>query len=361
MKLGHEVHIMTSNQLPLIRSKRSLTRSEVTNRIDGAVLHELPFFKIFPHPNAVSEIRSILRRCDILYVKNEIFELCLLKILKTGMNMPIICGIHTAVFYPYNPSLRSKLHNILYMSKIYGYLLSQCSAIHVLNIFDQDLMRLRFKVKEHKIFLIPLTVDTQLFCPKDNVKVNPEDKEFKILFLGKLDEQKGLDIFLDTIAILSNNKEFDQMIFSIVGSGELEEYAHSFAQTYPNVRYLGFVAQEKIVDLYNTHDVVVVPSRWETLSYVCLEAQSCGVPVIATNIPGPNGIIENGKTGLLIPPEDCRSLGDAILSMYRIKRNAICTFKKMKAFSRENILKRLSSKAMMCKMELLFRHVIRLH
>jgi len=342
VKCGHSVHIITSNQFPLVGGKRNLAMNEILHNIGGAILHEFPFINVLPHPASISEIRSILRDCDVLYAKNEIFELSQLKILKSGINLPTICGIHTAVFYPYSPSFRSKMHNILYMSKAYAYLLHQCDAIHVLNGFDLNLMRMHFRVGDSNIFLTRLGVDTDVFYPKNVSKVTHEDEKLKILFLNKLDEQKGLDILSDAIQILLDREEFNQMVFTIAGSGKLGDLAYALSQTYSNVGYLGFVPQEMIVDLYNWHDVVVVPSRWETLSYVCLEAQSCGVPVIASNIPGPSSIIKHGETGFLIPPEDPKLLAGSILYMYRTKNESPYAFNEMKNFSRENIVNRFS-------------------
>lgn len=342
VKNGHNIHIITSNQLPLVSGKRNVTMNEVLHRINGAILHELPFTNILPHHVAISEIRSVLKNCDLLYIKNEILELSQFKILRCGINLPTVCGIHTAVFYPYSSSLRSKMHNMLYMSKMYAYLLRQCDAIHVLNRFDLDLMKTHFQIKDSNIFLIPLGVNTQLFHPKNVKDPTDESEKFKILFIGKLDEQKGLDILRDAILILRDRKEFNQMIFTIAGSGKLEALAYALAQTYPNVKVLGFFPQEMVVDLYNSHDMVVVPSRWETLSYVSLEAQSCGVPVIATNIPGPDSIIKHGKTGFLIPPEDPNSLAKSIMHIYQTKKELPSAFNEMKKLSRENIVNRFS-------------------
>jgi glycosyltransferase involved in cell wall biosynthesis len=342
VKYGHEVHIITSNQLPLIGSKRNLTPREVLDRIGGTYLYEFRFLKTLPYPSSISKIRNILRSCDVLYVKNEIFELSQLQILKAGMSIPTICGIHTAVFYPHSSSFRSKMHNLLYVSEIYSHLLHQCNAIHVLNDFDLKLMKTHFRIKESRVFLIPLGVDTQVFRPKHGKSIVSSDEKFKVLFLGRLDEQKGLDILYRAILRLHGSSEFEKMTFTIGGSGKLENLARALAQIYPNVKYLGFIPQKMIVDLYNSHDVVIVPSRWETLSYVCLEAQSCGIPVIATNIPGPNIIVKHGETGLLIPPEDPDSLAHAILYMFRIKSESPYLYGKMKKLSRENVVKNFS-------------------
>lgn len=348
---GYNVDTITSNQLPLTGGKRNLSIKDVKQRLGGALLHEFPFIKIFPRLNSLPKINAILKRCDILYVKNELFELFQLKILRLKTDIPTVCGIHTAILYPYSPSLRAKAHNALYMNKIYGDLLRQCDAIHVLNPFDFNLIKSYFNIEESKIFLISLGVDTNTFYPKDVIRNNGK---FKVLFLSKLDEQKGFDTFCNAIRYLHSRPEFDQIVFTIVGSGKWGNLAEDFAHTYPNVEYLRFIPQEAITDVYNSHDVFVLPSRWETISYVCLEAQSCGVPVIATNIPGPNSIIKHGKNGLLIPPGEPISLAEAILYMYQTKRESPHVFNDMKKVCRENILERFSLEVEVKKLATLF-------
>jgi glycosyltransferase involved in cell wall biosynthesis len=113
-----------------------------------------------------------------------------------------------------------------------------------------------------------------------------------------------------------------------------------------------------LVDLYNSHDLVIVPSRWETFSYVCLEAQSCGIPVIATRIPGPTDIIKHEKTGLLIPPEDWTALADAILYLQQLKEKEKCAFNKIKKRSRENVMKKHSLEIATHRLESLFLNLL---
>lgn len=64
--------------------------------------------------------------------------------------------------------------------------------------------------------------------------------------------------------------------------------------------------------LYALFDVVVVPSLWEGLPYVILEAMAMRKPVIASSIPGNAEVVVDGETGYLVPPGDARAMADAI-------------------------------------------------
>jgi len=62
-------------------------------------------------------------------------------------------------------------------------------------------------------------------------------------------------------------------------------------------------------------DVFVLPSRSEGISNALLEAMAHGVPSIATDIPGNRDLIEDGRTGLLVPPDDAKALSEALLRL----------------------------------------------
>jgi len=67
--------------------------------------------------------------------------------------------------------------------------------------------------------------------------------------------------------------------------------------------------------LMRAADIIVVPSEYETFGMALIEAMAVGTPVVATDCGGPSEIIENGVTGLLVPPNDCGALSKAILEV----------------------------------------------
>jgi glycosyltransferase involved in cell wall biosynthesis len=68
-------------------------------------------------------------------------------------------------------------------------------------------------------------------------------------------------------------------------------------------------------ELYTVADVAVFPSLYEPFGIVCLEAMAAGCPVIAANVGGLAEIIEDGKTGMLVSPNDSVSINSAILKV----------------------------------------------
>jgi glycosyltransferase involved in cell wall biosynthesis len=332
---------------------------EVSKRLGKAVLHELPFAKFLPFPSAFEEIRCILRQCDALYVKNEVFELLPTQLLQSNKKSSIICGILTYVI-PHvcinRLSIKDKVHNLIYGSSFYEHLLKRCGAFHVLNRFDFNLLVSNYGIDSSKVFLIPLGIDVAEFSPR---RVIGQPCGFHVLFVGRLDSGKGIDVLCRTINHIRNFDTFKDLIFTIVGAGPLTGDVIKLSEK-NNIRYLGFVDRSRLPTLYNSADIVVIPSRWETFSYVCLEALGCGVPVVTTSIPGPGDIVKDGETGLLVPIEDHVALANAILSMYRLKQDQMRRFDGMKRRARQVVLENYSLELMARRFEEMFERVVRM-
>ncbi|HIE52323.1 MAG TPA: glycosyltransferase family 1 protein [Armatimonadetes bacterium] len=81
------------------------------------------------------------------------------------------------------------------------------------------------------------------------------------------------------------------------------------------VHFLGY--RTDVADLLSALDVFVLPSRREPFGRALIEAMSLGKPVVATNLGGPREIVEEGISGLLVPPDDAAALAEALLSLAR--------------------------------------------
>jgi glycosyltransferase involved in cell wall biosynthesis len=73
--------------------------------------------------------------------------------------------------------------------------------------------------------------------------------------------------------------------------------------------------REDVRDLLSVYDIFVLPSLSEGMPLALLEAMAAGVPAVATRVGGVSEVIENGKTGLLVPPGDSRALADGIATL----------------------------------------------
>ena len=145
-----------------------------------------------------------------------------------------------------------------------------------------------------------------------------------VLFVGRLEKRKGIqDLFAAIPAVLDRHPD---VRFTIAGSDNSTEdgfadeagvsYSAYFAQEYAGyvdrVRFLGFVDEDRLQELYRSCDIFVAPSLYESFGLIYLEAMNFARPVIGCNAGGPRDIIVDGETGLLVPPADPEALGEAI-------------------------------------------------
>lgn len=139
------------------------------------------------------------------------------------------------------------------------------------------------------------------------VQASWQDDRLKVLFVGRLDEQKGFDILSEAIAPLQ-----EKVALRVIGESVLNERA-PLASELLNVEFLGWQDECHIQGQFAVADVVVMPSRWEGFGLVAIEAMRAGKAVIASKVGGLPEVVVDEETGFLIPPDDAAALRAAIV------------------------------------------------
>jgi glycosyltransferase involved in cell wall biosynthesis len=163
------------------------------------------------------------------------------------------------------------------------------------------------RVPEAKIHLIPNGVDTTLFRP--TVPVTPASASRRpahpikdILYVGRLVEQKNLATLIVAAGKLVGR--FDLRL-TLVGDGPLRGRLEALAGTLGvPMRFLSFVDHQKLPEFLAGADAFVLPSVIEGHPKALLEAMSCGVPCLASDVEGVRSMVTDGETGLLFDPRD---------------------------------------------------------
>jgi glycosyltransferase involved in cell wall biosynthesis len=132
----------------------------------------------------------------------------------------------------------------------------------------------------------------------------PEGKR-RVLFVGRFDRQKGVDLLLAALAKLEDRAFCYLVGDTVLGDAELTAIP-------PNAQVTGWLSPPEIELFYRSADVVVVPSRWEGFGLIAVEAMRAGLPVIATRVGGLTEIVQDGVTGVLIPGDDAEALITAL-------------------------------------------------
>jgi glycosyltransferase involved in cell wall biosynthesis len=144
---------------------------------------------------------------------------------------------------------------------------------------------------------------------------------FVIGALGRLTEQKGFRYLLEAApAIL---RSCPDALFLIVGDGpdraDLERLARDLGVS-ERVVWTGYDAEGQ--RYLGVMDVFAFPSLWESWGLSAVEAMAAGLPIVASDIPGPRAFLENGRTALTVPPSDAAALAGAIVRLS--KDPALC-------------------------------------
>ncbi len=297
---------------------------------------------LFPFMPAGRRFRAMLHRADVIYSKNEWTDLIVLRFfLPRELMDKVVIGAHSSIFLdgPTARTLFGRIHNLLYRGRFYRRQMRECGAVHCPNKPDAELVVEQYGVPPQKVCFIPYQLEEKVVTEAP-VREDEDRAPLRLLFAQRLTQQKGLDYFVELAAALDASPHARDVRFTIAGAlnGSFGSLALEAAERFPNVTFRGFVSDMDA--LYAEHDVVVVPSRWETFSYVVLEAQAAERPVIAFDIPGPNGIVVDGETGWLVPLGDVAALRDVVLRLIEQRRRDPALLRAMGRRGRELALAR---------------------
>lgn len=168
--------------------------------------------------------------------------------------------------------------------------------------------------------VIPNGIDLERFHPDPAARVRLRDSYGiapnapVIGFCGRLTHQKAPELFvLAAHTILSRCPDAS---FLMLGDGSERPRLEGLAQALGLASHFHFLGEQHDVPAWLAAlDCFVLPSRWEGLPIVLLEAMAAGVPVVATAVNGSRELIRHGETGLLVPPDHLAELIVAIFSI----------------------------------------------
>ena len=170
-----------------------------------------------------------------------------------------------------------------------------------------DLARL-YQTSPHKVRIIPAGVDLGLFQPLDKNHARKElglREKKVILYVGRIEPLKGLDILLNAVAMLEDTS--DTRLLIVGGKPGLDKELDRLKLLANQlgiadfVTFTGALGQTELPKYYSAADVFVLPSYSESFGLVALEAMACGTPVVVSRVGGLKTFVKDGETGYLIP------------------------------------------------------------
>lgn len=282
---GHEVTIITRGSLK--------TYSEV---FEGIKIIKVSFLPLYPfhvhfHGYFVNKLfKSIECEFDIVHVHTP-----LTPIIKTSL--PLITTIHGSMVGNAKDMEIVDLKSLgtKFLTKYISYpLISKLmeSSDCITTVSNSVKNELGEYYSLNNIIVIENGVDDEKFIPSNKT-------ENYILYVGRLSYGKGLFDLLETAKKIS--KDYD-IKFYFVGKGELEKKLKKEVrkENLTNVKFLGSLKHEELVEIYKKADLFLFLSYYEGFPTVVLEAMSSGLPVLVSDIEAHKNFLVNFENGVLI-------------------------------------------------------------
>jgi glycosyltransferase involved in cell wall biosynthesis len=302
---GHNVTIIT----------RGTYRKTYHEKIDDISVYHVRFIPIYPYPFKLHEFfvnklfKTLESDFDLVHIHGSLVPIprtsCRVVFTSHGTTMRDIENMPIKSFHFLIVKLLSKQ-----LFNIEKELVKNADVVTaVSHSCAKELKRLCMLNKE--ITVVNNGVDTNLFIPVKNKK-----KENYILYTGRLETRKGLIDFIESAKYVC--REHADIKFVLTGKGTIRKYLERKINNLGlknNFYFAGFVSRSELLEYYQNATVYVLPSYYEGLPTTLLEAMSCGIPSIATDVEGSSELVEDGENGLLVPPRNPERLAEAILRL----------------------------------------------
>lgn len=313
---GHEVTILTRGN--------ALKNTEF--EFDGLKVIQPKFIPLYPfhvdlHGMYVKKvIKKLENNIDLIHVHTPLSPVVTTK-------LPMISTIHTSVI---EDAKHLELHNMdtlkwrvltkLSSQRLTQKLINKSKFVTTVSSSVAEELVKYYDIK--KPIVIGNGVDENVFVPRESPK-----EDFYVLYVARLDYRKGV---LDLIKASKMLKSSGINIL-IAGDGPLRKHFEKeiLDNELDHVKLLGHVSGQDLVKLYQNAAIFVFPSLYEGLPTVLLEAMSCALPVIASDIPAHRDLIKNRDNGILVKPNTPKELVNEILKLkndedlrYKLGKNA---------------------------------------
>jgi len=189
---------------------------------------------------------------------------------------------------------------------------------HALTVVSREMIEAveRLGAAHKKIYVIPMGADLKTrFVPAKTARINDN-----LLFVGRLVEKKGLHYLIHALPLIL--ERHPQVTLRIAGDGPEKINLIRVCENLgiaANVRFLGAVKNERLPAFYQASGVLVFPSviaddgDREGFGLVLVEALGCECAAVVTDLPAMQDIIQDGKTGLVVPQKNIQKLAEKVI------------------------------------------------
>lgn len=211
----------------------------------------------------------------------------------------------------WNFSHRNRLWHAMYHQPRFDLAVRTADGAHCYSRDVWTVLRLKYDRDDERVAYIPNGVAERFFVGRDYRANRP----LRLLMPGTWLDQRGIFYLRDALPGIFRRRPELRFTFAGPGiaPGEIEQFFGP--ESARNIDILPTAAWEDMPRLYAEHDIFVFPSLMEGQPLVLLEAMASGMAVITTETCGMPDVIEDGRTGLLIPPANAAAIEEGILSL----------------------------------------------
>ncbi|KPJ69869.1 hypothetical protein AMJ44_02055 [candidate division WOR-1 bacterium DG_54_3] len=319
---GHEVTII-SNNLP--RSKNA----SAEETMDGIKIIRLPAILLFNYlPVSWAFNLKMLEGFDVVHAHVPAFGFA--RAVAGKVKQPVIVTYHCdiTVFEKWFgiPIPHWFTKTVEFLTDLYGrYIISK---VNIAYNTTETYAKTSPVMKNFPVRAIPIGIfHGKIDEMQKKLGLSLEKKrKNQILFLGRLAGNKGCDYLVKAMPRIL--EKFPETKLIICGEGDEKKYILSLIKKYgleKSIEMFGVVDFAKLTELFYTSLIYVFPSinRLEAFGIVQLEAMSNYTAIVASDIPGPNEVMDVGRTGVLVPKQDPPAIADAVISLLADPKKAI--------------------------------------
>ncbi len=268
--------IVNQPKLSISKEIRNNTTIYRVPTLGSSFLTRLPSFSLY----ASILVSKLQKQFDLIYATSPLY--CKIK-------RPLVVHFHGTRYGEYLACKRLKKPLHAFLNRIYvpfdKVMLKKADGVIILSQNMIKEINAMGGVKK-EVAVIPNGVDTNLFKPLKPRNFNSQEK--KILYVGRLDLRKGIDILFYSFAKLIKRIKAKLII---VGEGREKKKLFSLSEALAiPVEFKGKISNIELPQIYNEADLFVLPSLYEPFGMVALEAMACGTPTIVSDVVPLEGI-----------------------------------------------------------------------
>ncbi len=321
-RLGHEVDVYTRRDNPHVREVEVVEPGFRVHHVTAGPATPIERSELADHVCDFTDAVAASFRCaglpDAIHANYWLSGLVGHR-LKHELNIPLIMTFHTLERVKADHFESESEERAFQEAAIFACadaVLASCDveAEQFVKFYDAD---------RERVYVVPLGVEHAFFAPgyrpQARHALGLDGVETLLLFVGRLQALKGVDLALETLIELRARGR-DAML-AIIGGPSGGHGRDTLAQLHRRVREAGVIehvsfvapqAHQLLSTWMRAADVTLVPSRSESFGLVALESSACGTPVVASEVGGLMTLIEPGLNGLLVAERDPATWAQAV-------------------------------------------------